>query len=629
MPDRAMPDAPQHFFPRSFPARNVPPSPSQWQAHEEPASAPVFKYSPRPAGSPPPQSHFWNREHEAPTDRGYRDTPPYSPTQRFNRVCAPVRGPPADRISRDRPAERPQSRPSGRMPSPRGMQQSPRAFTPGLGRRRPSPRAGWSSPRGYSPQRRSRSLSPGWQSHGLLTDQPVYPVLNIRGQMPWGRLPHGRSHSKQPRSRCLSPQWQSPASPPWSVAGAGLFGNPAGNRRAPYRDHSPHPRDCRRSSRVRSPGPRDFSFSPVDCSPIPRARSRHHRAYSCSPRARSRPHRSFLCSPRACSHAHRDNSPSPTHRPHAPKRRRIIICQKSPEQDENAVAAKAAAKSPDFSMLSPQAHDSAECLPSPQPVSLPHFHPGRCTPHGSSPLSSRSATSRPSASCLSRPQLVESASHQGCQSQVPSHQQSFDSSDNGSEAKLLESLQPHSPPAKRKLEIASPASHTEPLDSGNSSQENQNELFSSADLPAVLVSTPQMNRAADAAAASQKHQSQGQHSLLKKVLTKNSTSPNGSTRRSPGSDIPQASHESSQDVIDPCSAANSASQMLSATAAESNRSQPAELSKHKALQGSRRAKRSRWDDTVDVTIVDTQPQPGHQAVIPKHRSKRARHSTGD
>lgn len=385
MPDRATPDAPRHFFSPAFPARNAPPSPSQGLGQETAAAAPLPRYIPH-SMSPQMGSQSWDWEHEGPSDRRYRDAGSYSPTQRFNRGYAPVRGQNADHEPRRRLVERPQSRPREHMRSPRGMRPNPRAFTPDLGRHGASLRGAWSSPRGYSPWRRSQSLSPGWQPHSSVTDQSVYLTQSTTGQMPWGRLPAGRGRSKRPRSRSLSPQWQSPVSLPCAILDAALFGNLAANRPASRKGFSPNPRNCMRIPRGRSPGLKNSSLSPMDCSP----------------------------SPRGCSIARRD---SPTDRPHVPKRHRISICQNTTEQDANVVAARAAANSPESSMPSPKAHASAEHLSSSPPLSLPDAHSGRSTLGLSSPSrSSRSADSRHAGSRSAdslHAASCHAASHQG------------------------------------------------------------------------------------------------------------------------------------------------------------------------------------------------------------------------
>ena len=445
-----------------------------------------------------------------------------------------------------------------------------------------------------------------------------------------------------PRDRTNSPTRRMPSPRSYFPGLGGQMSSPNMDSLASPSNSMPRPRGgtlrCRVSRWDRSLSPRDRSLSPRDCSLSPRDRSLSPRDRSLSPRDRSlsprdpslRPRDRFL-SPRDCSSNPRDSSPSPL----SSACDHITDCcqdsaHTSTQEDDCLHMARAAVISP------------MGALPGPQPDIPAYAHsdlPGQSSPHGQhhSCLSGsyRPATTSPAvASCL-LPSPLADGPLQGCQSVVQDAQKPSQRAAAVPQAEQVE-LQPHSPVAKRRLDMSTAdtaaqetvAADSSNIDSDSTTAPCQTDLKGSFTLPDLhaVVSDPsetpltQMHDGTGAAAIRRQRPKQGDRSLLEKVLRKSLAKQDVKSKGLSGSEAEQASCNSSQFVFQPCSE--------SAKAPDAQRPQHAKPREQADVRKSRKAKGPQPAEPRGDSKEQAHEQTSFHDDRAKRKSKRSRQSSG-
>ena len=335
-----------------------------------------------------------------------------------------------------------------------------------------------------------------------------------------------------------------------------------------------------------------------------------------------------------------DSSPSPRSNPCDFTRRHQDSAHAFAWEDDQLHTARVAAKkclgaSPSPERESPTGSDlPAQKRPHGPASHLLNF----CRPANISP-----DTSRPMASAalrLSPAHLAGGVLQQGSYCPVRDPQQPFQLAANGSIAEQVEQQLP-SPIARRKLhlnnadktsQVTAPTNSSN-IDSDSTAALGQTDLkdcLTLAELHTVVsdasnMPLTHMQDRADAAATKIQRQTQGGKSLLKKVLRKSLAKHDGDCTSLSGSD---ASCDSSQDVIRPCSNSASDAQMLPAKAADTQPPQHLDHGGRADVKKSRRAKRPQHADlSKQALLADVQTRLQDDRA--KHKSKRHRCSLGE
>ena len=491
--------------------------------------------------------------------------------------------------------------------------------------------------RGRSPDFRLGSLSPTGHSP-LPGDHPFDP----------------RGHSLDPRNYALRPRDHSLVFRDQSIS--------PGDRSPFPRDHPTDPRDYPYdpmshasmfsdqplSPRHRSPGSVDRSFSPG--AQLHTLRGRHH---SESPHASHHEGSLYRASPSpegryASPRAHASASDTYT-MAELPAQR----CQQwwpvfpSPPEERPSHLLGIQSDQPTSAASRPGASHHAASRPdaSHHAASRPAAsHHAASHPAASPTAASRHIDFCSDASLLLASQLPNHTSHQELDPLLLSMPHSVEP--DCKEPPTRQAKPDHcSPAAKRKLDIgqvANPAKgETQPAASSSSSRcpdagtaDSQEEILGSLSCTesaawlanAPSLSPPDIKGATSCVAAKLRNgrQSQGHSTLLRRVLTKNLTSPKGIRNTSPGSEIDHASWDVSQDIADLDSHADTDTQALSNSADQEcgNNACHIEQNEQAMLSAGGQALCTHGAELAIDSPMQSDPEGGFMAVSNKHMTRR-------